>query len=45
MKRLMMEVLPTDWSPRNTSLYLDRGWMIEPLDWSAIVIIVIDKIQ
>ena len=21
MKRLMMEVLPTDWSPRNTILY------------------------
>lgn len=25
MKRVMMLVLPTDWSPRNTSLYLARG--------------------
>ena len=25
MKRVMMLVLPTDWSPRKTSLYLARG--------------------
>lgn len=25
MKDLMMDVLPTPWSPRKTSLYLDRG--------------------
>ena len=25
MKRVMMLVFPTDWSPRNTSLYLARG--------------------
>ena len=25
MKRVMIEVFPTDWSPRKTSLYLARG--------------------
>lgn len=25
MKRVMMDVFPTDWSPRNTSLYLASG--------------------
>ena len=25
MNRVMMDVLPTDWSPRKTSLYLARG--------------------
>jgi len=25
MNRVMMEVLPTDWSPRKTSLYFCRG--------------------
>jgi hypothetical protein len=25
MNRVMMEVFPTDWSPRNTSLYFARG--------------------
>ena len=25
MNRVMMDVLPTDWSPRKTSLYFARG--------------------
>mmetsp|Transcript_28416 Transcript_28416/g.60554 ORF Transcript_28416/g.60554 Transcript_28416/m.60554 type:complete len:83 (-) Transcript_28416:69-317(-) len=30
MKRVMMEVLPTDWSPRKTSLYFARGASAPP---------------
>merc|ERR1712010_120078 len=28
MKRVMMLVFPTDWSPRKTSLYLAMGWTV-----------------
>lgn len=30
MNRVMMEVLPTDWSPRKTSLYFARGASVPP---------------
>lgn len=31
MNRVMMDVFPTDWSPRKTSLYFARGASV-PLD-------------
>lgn len=30
MKRVIIEVLPTPWSPRNTNLYLASGEMLGP---------------
>lgn len=30
MNRVIMEVLPTDWSPRKTSLYFARGASCPP---------------
>jgi hypothetical protein len=38
MNRVMMEVFPTDWSPKKTSLYLASGFTEYP---SVLVVVVL----
>mmetsp|Transcript_570 Transcript_570/g.1072 ORF Transcript_570/g.1072 Transcript_570/m.1072 type:complete len:158 (-) Transcript_570:9-482(-) len=40
MKRVIILVLPTDWSPRNTSLYLAMGWTVACNDVALAVALV-----